>query len=1517
MTFMNVAAKRRTVRSRLLLSATSALALFSAAAPILAQSIVAEGAVNPTAPAGSAWTADNIRIGDGAAGSVTASGGATIEAISTTIGNGADGSGMLVLTGDGTTLENSFGLYVGYLGEGELQILDGAKAFTGSMVVLGDQEGAFGRLIVSGPGSALQAAPGAVGRPNLWIGERYGAGEMRIDLGGVVQTGTSIIDTGSVGVDGVGSLWDTGYLSLIDDDSALSITAGGRVTANSMTIGDYGVASVSVDGTTSRLESEGVVVIGYADQSSGRLTLSNGAIADFGDYLSVGEFGSGDLVIESGAALSSGSGYLGFEGQANGTASVIGEGSRWDAAQFVLGSYDDSQGTLIVSDGGVASAGSNGDFLLGYLDRAAGTIVVGAAAGEAARRAGAIEGARLVFGEGHARLVFNHTGNLDGSNHVFSPIVVGSGTIDHLAGRTVLAGSNTDVDAFTGTMNITGGSVSVDGVFGGTADNRAMVNVGSGAILGGTGTIAGHVALSAGGVLAGAQDQTLTIEGNLGLSSASSVDVALGGGSLAPALFDIGGNLVLDGTLNVADAGGFATGIYRIFDYGGTLIDNGLTIGIAPTGVGAENLSIQTAVANRINLVAASGVDLGFWDGDDISLHGNGQVDGGAGTWSADRDNWTDETGMVVGPFRPNRTFAVFQGTGGEVTVDGSAGAIGVTGMQFAADGYRIVGDTIALQNAGGQTIIRVGDGTAAGADMTATIAAQLTGDTELILNDLGTLVLSGTNTYGGDTRIMEGVLSVSADANLGAASRDVVIGNGSMRVTGTGFEEMRRRVALSSAGSGIDVAEAAHTFTLSGIVEGDGGLLKRGAGTLALTGTNTYAGPTQIEQGTLVGTASSIRGDIRNGAIAVFDQIADATFSGNVLAYFGGVPGEMIKRGGGALTLAGTSTLNWSVEDGTLVSASNRFGGDLDIAAGAGFIFDQGYGGEYGGALSGAGEFAFRGGGTVALTGDNSGFAGLSTITNSTLVVDRTLGGSALIGAGGRLAGTGTIGSGSGSQVTLSSGGTLAPGNSIGTLTVDGDLTFAAGSRFEVEVAPGGTESDLVAVTGTARIDGGTVAHIGMTGAYDPAATYTILSAAGGIVSGSAFDAVTSDFAFLDTMLGYGANDITLTLTRNDTGFADVGVTRNQRATARGLDSLAPGDELYDAVIQLDRTTAREAFDQLSGEIHGSVVTGLAEDSRHIRNAVNDRTRAAFGNVGASSTPVLSYGPNGPILTPAEGAHPGMSVWGTTYGAWGSTNGDGNAAPIDRSTAGLLIGADTLVADQVRLGVLAGFSHSSVDLDARASAANIDSYHLGLYGGAQWDVPNGTLAVRGGLAHSWHDIDTSRSVGFIGFADSPTANYDASTFQAFGELGYGIDTEIGRFEPFINLAHVAVGTGRFGESGGAAALSGAGGSAGITFATVGVRAETAIDLGQASARLNGMIGWQHAFGETTPTSTHAFAGSEAFTLAGAPIGRDALVLGAGLTLDLTPDATLGLSYQGHASGVEDHGFKANLAVRF
>ena len=160
-----------------------------------------------------------------------------------------------------------------------------------------------------------------------------------------------------------------------------------------------------------------------------------------------------------------------------------------------------------------------------------------------------------------------------------------------------------------------------------------------------------------------------------------------------------------------------------------------------------------------------------------------------------------------------------------------------------------------------------------------------------------------------------------------------------------------------------------------------------------------------------------------------------------------------MVKQGGGTLTLTGASALDWSVQAGALSSAAERFSGNAAISPGATLILDQTVDATYGGALSGGGSLIKRGAGALIQAGNSVAFTGSTVVSAGSLIVGAdaaraaaVLGGSVSVQDGARLGGHGTVGSGAGSVVTVEPGGTLAPGNSIGTFTVNGELVVARG---------------------------------------------------------------------------------------------------------------------------------------------------------------------------------------------------------------------------------------------------------------------------------------------------------------------------------------------------------------------------------------------------------------------------------------------------------------------------------------
>ncbi len=738
----------------------------------------------------------------------------------------------------------------------------------------------------------------------------------------------------------------------------------------------------------------------------------------------------------------------------------------------------------------------------------------------------------------------------------------------------------------------------------------------------------------------------------------------------------------------------------------------------------------------------------------------------------------------------------------------------------------------------------------------------------------------------------------------------------------------------LSDASDRFVVGTALKDQTPNSATAWNGSTLhKAGAGTLVLSGQNSYTGGTTLADGRLqvsqdanLGAASGGL-SFQGGTLATTSSftsardialLSDGRFevdADTTLSLDGAVVGQadLIKSGAGSLRLNNQANnyLHSRIEEGSLIAQAATLSGSVENNGT--LIFDQASDDAYAGGISGTGSLIKDGSGTLSLTGDNSAFRGDTAIVAGRLTLNGKLGGSSTIGAGSVLGGSGVIGSGAGSSITVAEGGTLSPGNSIGTLTINGDLHVQPGARLIVETQPQGTAADLIKVTGKTSLSGGSVAHIGANGNYDLRSSYTIL-ASEGVLSGE-FGDVTSDFAFLRPSLSYDYQNgqVSLVLERNDQVMDSAAQTRNQRASANAIESIGlhANHAVYDAIAQLpnDPDLLRASFDGLSGELHASAKTVLQEDSRQLRDTVNERLRSASRAVAAQTAPVRN---NQGQLAASDST--GTHSWIQGMGSWRSADATDNTARVSSSSSGFLMGVDTNVSESARVGVLAGFSRSDIKLRDRSSSASSDNYHLGAYAGTEW----GALGLRGGLAYSWHDLSTRRSVSVPGLSDTLKADYSSQSTQAFAELGYRIEAAAVALEPFAQLAYVHQKSNSFTEKGGAAALHADRQTTNTTFMTLGTRAMTEFELGSTQANVHGSLAWRHAMGTTKPSATHAFSAGSAFTVVGAPIAKNSAMLEAGVDLKINSQAAIGLAYQGQlARSAQDHSVQARLNIRF
>jgi fibronectin-binding autotransporter adhesin len=1348
---------------------------------------------------------------------------------------------------------------------------------------LGDGDGARG-LIVGADGQNTPAIP----TPDGLLGQSGGAGTTGLAVSGgklVVEadsqvrggTGGSASSTQLRGLTPApsvtGGTGGAGATGVNVTGGALVVESGGNITGGRG--GSGGAVNISpfIDpfegGQGAPLLAVAPAIADAAPSTSLTLTVGAGGAGGSGVTSA-----SGETIVNSGY-IAGGRGGRGGDSQPE---ISLGVANIWtSSAVLLIPVSGDSGARSLTGTGGAGGNGGHGVLLTGTGGLQNNNIVRGGHGGDS----GALVGVSLSLGAVDST-VTNAAGGSGGAGVAYA----GAGS---LVNEGTLSGGN------AGASSLGAAFAGIVGVPMGEPMNGAIATSATATVVGVVGASGGAGAYFGG---AAAAENRGLIEGGSGAGVMPPPDFAAMTVPFSP-IQSFALAMSPDGATNARATGnaGGAGGSGLVLAAGGTASNRDgaeMRGGMGGNGSGAQ------AAAASLNMAQASAVAIG----------GNGG-NGGNGAWLNGASLFLNEGGVYGGQ----------AGDGGsgkansQSTTAVAAATLLATGGNGGTGGAGIAGNDSTVVNRG---MVQGGNG---GMGATAVTQHENIGDSPSTVTygvgTPGTMGAGGAGITGANLHVTNaGTIAggYSGDGETQAAAVAFTGGVNSLTIERSSVidglvlaHSTADTLALGGPDdSSFDVASAGP----GGQYRGFGQFRKSGDATWTLNGSTTQVTPWTVERGTLVVGADASLGDA-SGALTLAGGTLQTTASiatarAVVLAGPGGTlrtdAGTTLQIGGqvsgsGALTKDGDGTLRLSavnsytggttISGGTLVGHVNSFGTGT-IVDNAALVIDQASDGTLANALSGSGNLRKTGAGVVRYTGDGSAFTGSTQILGGTLLIDSVLGGSTSIGSGATLQGTGTLGS-----TTLLADSTVAPaGSGIGTLQINGDLRFDATAKYQVQAAADG-RSDLIRVSGTATLGGASVIVLAADGSWNPVTRYTLLSAGSRV---DTFGGVSSNFAFLTPVLSYTAQDVLLGLTRNDLRFGDVGVTANQRASGGAIDSVRTG-ALYNAVVQLDAPTARSAFDQLSGELHASVRTAAIEDSRFVREAGLDRARQSLGGVAAAD----DLGGRG-------------GLWVRALRSLGSNDGNGNAGSIDRNTTGLLVGSDTALGSDARVGVIGGYTRGRTALAARASSADSDTYHLGAYGAMQW----GALGLRAGASYSLSQVETQRQVGFTGFSDRLKADYDAKALQVFGELGWALPAGGGLLEPFAGLAHVRLKTDAFTESGGAAALGVAGDTTSTSFSTLGLRASNAVALGGLQAMLRGMVGWRHAFGDTALTSAARFAGSSAFSVAGAPIGKDVAVLEGGLDFSLQRNLTLGVSYSGQVgSGVEDHGVRANLLWKF
>ena len=260
---------------------------------------------------------------------------------------------------------------------------------------------------------------------------------------------------------------------------------------------------------------------------------------------------------------------------------------------------------------------------------------------------------------------------------------------------------------------------------------------------------------------------------------------------------------------------------------------------------------------------------------------------------------------------------------------------------------------------------------------------------------------------------------------------------------------------------------------TYNGVISGTGALVQRGAGTTILNGANTYSGGTTATAGGIgLGIDSDgtpTYGPIGTGPLIVAPETGSASGSGTVLAvngahtianpvqYLDSTNNQTLIFGGtNALTFTGTYALQGQLGAQSPTNRVVQVSNTNSLATISGVISDGGFG--FGFSKTGPGVLALNN--TETYTGSTIASAG-------TLQVNGQLNAASAVtvSTNATIAGSGAING----AVTINAGGILAPGAaSIGTLTVNNNLTNSGNLLFRVNKSLSPSQSnDIAVVTG------------------------------------------------------------------------------------------------------------------------------------------------------------------------------------------------------------------------------------------------------------------------------------------------------------------------------------------------------------------------------------------------------------------------------------------------------------------
>jgi len=712
----------------------------------------------------------------------------------------------------------------------------------------------------------------------------------------------------------------------------------------------------------------------------------------------------------------------------------------------------------------------------------------------------------------------------------------------------------------------------------------------------------------------------------------------------------------------------------------------------------------------------------------------------------------------------------------------------------------------------------------------------------------------------------------------------------------------------LVTGSTGAIVLEAGGSVTnnASGQIEGLG---KNSFGIEALKALANITNFGVISGGSnaiVIGAGGTITNETGASITATIDPGILVTGGNETIVNFGAISGGSgnaidATSSSGSTFLTNAGTINGNVELGSGINTVTLLTGgiikgnlNLGSNSGSGLILD-GTGQEtlsqaVTGTITDPGSLTKQGSGTWIIDENLSApistnvIAGTLNVAQNATLTSSTV----TIASGGILTGTGTV------SGNVTNSGIISPGNPFGTLTIRGNFTQTSTGIFRLQL--GGLaagQSGLLAVTGNATLAG--TLQLVPTGnlQFLPGDKLVFLTA--NSVTGS-FTTVKN----LNTIVGAKVTILpdAVEIVGTQGNFVSAACNPNSVAVAQAL-NIAVGNPAASALINfLDSQPVNQLcsdFTLISPEeltaIYALDVSLANIQTANLQRRMDDIRSGSTGFSSAGftingSTPSFSESLSGP--TGSEGkTGPSVSTpipenrWGFFANGLGEftdvSTADG-ARGFNFRTGGVTLGVDYRIGSNFAIGLTGGYAHTGVDL-ANSGSIDVDGGTGGFYAtvfGAGFYLDT---SVSGGVS----DYQTHRTA-LLGTANGST---DSGTVNVLVAGGYDWTTGALTIGPIASFQYTYVGLDGFTETGSLAPLRYGDQSINSIRSALGVKASYDWKIGGILIRPEIRTSWQHEYGDSTYSIVAGFANESGnnFTVNGPRIGRDSLLIGAGVAV--------------------------------